>query len=298
MRERWGFLKALVWRPLVGLGAVVIASLAALQAVRSELPEGSQRWLTLATYLPSWPWYVWTLIIVTFLLAVVFEAAFRLHRGKVISSPQNLLPGSFLQQWKDRNAGWLQPLKKHLIAEKTPLLNGYADGAMAIMFRGHLHLIVEVVIGNSGYPTEAMTFAMGVVRNPTHPTDLIENLKVLTMTGTTLIAWSGKGAERREYRLNESTLLPQLALGNEILVDAWIRGFMVGKVETQTIASLAMRGTHLVVTFTDNKGRHTEIFTSLAGIEVREFKEEPSSGQGVLYKQATTIPHIPWNLEK
>ena len=79
--SRLDFAKALFWRPLVGAGAAVLAVLGILQVVRDELPQTNQKWLTIATYLPGWPWYVWSVLILFFLLIVVFEAAFRLRKS-------------------------------------------------------------------------------------------------------------------------------------------------------------------------------------------------------------------------
>ena len=99
--DRFQFAKALIWRPVVAVGAAVIAIIAALQAIRGELPQDDQKWLTVATYLPAWPWYVWIVIILAFLLVVVFEAAFRLRRAsgeQFSTTAENVANRDFLNE--------------------------------------------------------------------------------------------------------------------------------------------------------------------------------------------------------
>jgi len=142
--DRFQFAKALIWRPVVAVGAAVIAIIAALQAIRGELPQDDQKWLTVATYLPAWPWYVWIVIILAFLLVVVFEAAFRLRRAsgeQFSTTAENVANRDFLNESIDCDGKMFHSCR---FTNVTLRYSGYgATGFVECKFFGTLKIVTK-----------------------------------------------------------------------------------------------------------------------------------------------------------
>lgn len=114
MGERWRFAREIVGRPLFRIGAIVIALFGGLQIVRGELPQDSQKWLQLATYLPSWSWQVWVVIVLAFLLVVVFEHAFRAAQRRAAESEAK-------PSWIETN---LEPVNRRTFTNEVVEIDG------------------------------------------------------------------------------------------------------------------------------------------------------------------------------
>ena len=74
---RWAYWRRLFWRRWVGIVTAFFGILAAAQAFRSELPVDLQNHLR---FLPTWPLWLWTIVVLCSALVIAAEDGFREDR--------------------------------------------------------------------------------------------------------------------------------------------------------------------------------------------------------------------------
>ena len=86
LRQRLQFFKDAFARPIVTIVGGIIFLLTLAVTIRDGmLPPEYQQWRVLEI-LPHWPWYTWTIAVLTFLLIVVLEGSFRTHQERIRNS--------------------------------------------------------------------------------------------------------------------------------------------------------------------------------------------------------------------
>jgi hypothetical protein len=163
------------------------------------------------------------------------------------------------------------PWVRKLVNEEPELYGFAMHGVLGVMFRGQLHLVVEVVIGNRGYPTEVGSLSMALVKNDFET--VVEDLQILGATSVPFQFDFGAATDRETATVQHSNLLVQVSLGKKINTFGAISGYMVGKVEHFTAAG--MSNLLLAIGYMDQKRQPGSLFASCDGIVVRDARLLP-----------------------